>query len=685
MKDLNKQFSLILLYALLFQGLYAVEIEFNADKTLLDSKKEVLELEGNVSLKYQALIFEADKIFLDKKNNMFSGDELKFSSLDDFFYGTANIIEFSKTKLTLKEVEFSTCPCEEKIWWIESDEISLNKEEKIVSSINSKIVIQGNTLAYLKKANFPISSERKSGILLPEIAINERSGLDIKVPVYINLKENLDLTIEPRIMTQRGYGLTNELRYLGKNHTGFFNSSFLQDDKESFQVLETDNLRWSFNFLHQQKLNESTFLETNTSSTSDPFYLTDLGGFMSGLSRTLYLPQQASLSYFKKDFSMHLDLNSFKLTNPLAVNQFQRLPGLKFNYFFNKNNFNFLLNSDLAYFRKGGSFRNNEKESLSRFFFSPKASYLYNQKNYFLESKISLHYQFHNHQGNKNTELSPLFELNNSFKFFKLSKTAKIILEPYVDLAFSDQKKIVNRLKLDSGLRFNPFKHRQQFGSLFLSNQKDVVIGTKLTYSDKTNSFLKFEIAKLTSLSQKIIFFEEKRIDLPEPFSLKLNYKKNNGIIFKSHLSIDKKNNFNVTSNSLSLNFKNYKILIGHYFARNIEIYNLNNNSLEQKKINSFEFSADVYLAKNWSGGFKFINDLEQKKNVNSVLSIDYENKGMIVGLAYMKSLELDWVSILENDTFKDYHKDRFRLFFELKGLGSIGRPKESYLKRRNL
>ena len=35
MKDLNKQFSLILLYALLFQGLYAVEIEFNADKTLL--------------------------------------------------------------------------------------------------------------------------------------------------------------------------------------------------------------------------------------------------------------------------------------------------------------------------------------------------------------------------------------------------------------------------------------------------------------------------------------------------------------------------------------------------------------------------------------------------------------------------------------------------------------------------
>ena len=48
-----------------------------------------------------------------------------------------------------------------------------------------------------------------------------------------------------------------------------------------------------------------------------------------------------------------------------------------------------------------------------------------------------------------------------------------------------------------------------------------------------------------------------------------------------------------------------------------------------------------------------------------------------------MKSLELDWVSILENGSFKDYHKDRFRLFFELKGLGSLGRPKENYIKKK--
>ena len=93
------------------------------------------------------------------------------------------------------------------------------------------------------------------------------------------------------------------------------------------------------------------------------------------------------------------------------------------------------------------------------------------------------------------------------------------------------------------------------------------------------------------------------------------------------------------------------------------------------------DLTTTFNFSKNWNGGFKFINDLEKKKNINSVFSINYENEGLIVGLAYMKSIELDWISILENSNFKDYHKDRFRLYFELKGLGSIGRPKEDYLK----
>ena len=130
-------------------------------------------------------------------------------------------------------------------------------------------------------------------------------------------------------MTQRGYGITNQLRYLGKNYEGFFNSSILFDDESSFKTLERDETRWSYNLSHQQKVKDYVFFNLETSSTGDPFYLSDLGSFMSGLSRTFVLPQRTDLTFFDKNLYVKVDINSFKLTNPLGVNQFQRMPGIE--------------------------------------------------------------------------------------------------------------------------------------------------------------------------------------------------------------------------------------------------------------------------------------------------------------------------------------------------------------------
>ena len=137
--------------------------------------------------------------------------------------------------------------------------------------------------------------------------------------------------------------------------------------------------------------------------------------------------------------------------------------------------------------------------------------------------------------------------------------------------------------------------------------------------------------------------------------------------------------------NSFQYRKKDFNLSLGHRLIKNIKIYNLDVDSLEKKKINSLEITSRFNFSKNWSGGIKVINDLEQESNVNSVISIDYENEGLVLGFTYVNSLQLDWESILENNNFKDYHSDRFRLFFELKGLGSLGRPKEDFLRRRSL
>ena len=238
---------------------------------------------------------------------------------------------------------------------------------------------------------------------------------------------------------------------------------------------------------------------------------------------------------------------------------------------------------------------------------------------------------------------------------------------------------------MDSGLRMFSLNENPKFGDLFFSYQKDFNLGAKINLKNNNDFDLNFRIEKLYTLGTKSLFYQNIRVDLPDPFSIELKYNSKNKINFSSNTSFDKNSSFSSYKNTLKINSDKYNISLSHNLVRNLNSFNLRKNINETRKINSIDIMTTLNFTKNWSGGFKFINDLEQRKNINSVVSLDYENDGLIIGLAYMKSLELDWISILENSTFKDYHKDRFRLFFELKGLGSLGRPKEDYIKRRNL
>ena len=116
-----------------------------------------------------------------------------------------------------------------------------------------------------------------------------------------------------------------------------------------------------------------------------------------------------------------------------------------------------------------------------------------------------------------------------------------------------------------------------------------------------------------------------------------------------------------------------------------MNLYKIGANQNLKKEINSLEFSALGRIKGNWNGGIKVNYDLNNSKKVNNVLNLEYENKGLILGFSYIKTKELDWIRILENNTFYDFNRDRFRINFELKGLGSLGRNKEEYFGRRKL
>ena len=108
-----------------------------------------------------------------------------------------------------------------------------------------------------------------------------------------------------------------------------------------------------------------------------------------------------------------------------------------------------------------------------------------------------------------------------------------------------------------------------------------------------------------------------------------------------------------------------------------------NVNSIRARILNVQEylkkFNPDIVLTQE-------IKTQEETYPFDDIKKLKYESyvfgQKSYNGVAILSKKKLDKI---EKDIFKDYHKDRLRIYFELKGLGSFGRPKESYLKRRTL
>ena len=136
------------------------------------------------------------------------------------------------------------------------------------------------------------------------------------------------------------------------------------------------------------------------------------------------MPQKVNLDFFIKNLKIKTDLNSFKLTNPLAKNQFQRMPGLQLNYFVNKDNLNFHFDMDFAYFNKGGAFRNDDKQNLLRISLKPEISHAFTKNNYLLKAKLSFNFSHEDFNNQSSSKFLPILDLEQSLKFFKKTESS---------------------------------------------------------------------------------------------------------------------------------------------------------------------------------------------------------------------------------------------------------------------
>ena len=198
--------------------------------------------------------------------------------------------------------------------------------------------------------------------------------------------------------------------------------------------------------------------------------------------------------------------------------------------------------------------------------------------------------------------------------------------------------------------------------------RRDILLGAEYLLLDN-KSKLNISFSKLFGLGKRFLETNLFRVDLPEPYQVKINYRNGENFNFLSSLTKDSNKDYDALNLGLNKTFSNQNFSsLNFTWIRDINSYIFEND--EKRNIRFLENKNKIYLNKRTSFHSKIEYDLKNSNLSNLVLGIEYENPGLIFGMALIESNELDWFKLIKENTFNEYNRESFRIYFELKGLG---------------
>ncbi len=248
---------------------------------------EVVITEGQDQLRSNFVEFNIDTLqgvsfnaSLDAQSNEFklSGEEIERTGEDTYRF---------------KKGTFSTCDCPEEEekdpWEIQADEADL-EINGYGTLKNGHFDVLDVPVIWLPWMIYPLKTERQSGFLFPELGTSSLSGGDFALPFFWAARDNLNLTLTPRHLSDRGWKPEVLGEYVfGEESWGDFFASSIHDQHDDFKDkdLPYSKNRWGGYWNHDQFLPADWRLKMDVNLMSDNDYLFDFGkidGAISGRS-----------------------------------------------------------------------------------------------------------------------------------------------------------------------------------------------------------------------------------------------------------------------------------------------------------------------------------------------------------------------------------------------------------------
>lgn len=347
---------------------------FVSGEQLYGQTDGVVTLEGAAELRRHDLVIKADRleynqqssearasgqVLINRAGNRFEGPELqlnvdsnkghfkqpRFSILATEGLGEASRVDFlDKDRLEARDARYSTCPrpaegAWKPDWEVSASRIELDNAGGVGVAHGGVLTFQGVPFLGVPYLSFPLSDQRKSGVLPPAVNIDNVSGLELTLPYYLNIAPQFDATLYPTLMSKRGLDLGGEFRYLQPHFGGQARVAYMPND----QLRGQD--RWGYSLQHGHGISTGGLLadlglhsplglRLNLNRVSDDNYWRDFPRSSTSLTSRL-LTSEAVMNWSQGPWDFSVGAYRWQTLQDVAapiVPPYDRLPAVALRY-----------------------------------------------------------------------------------------------------------------------------------------------------------------------------------------------------------------------------------------------------------------------------------------------------------------------------------------------------------------
>ena len=297
-----------------------------AQEVTIDRVEQTVSALGPIEVREPGIVMYGDSIEYNSLSERAQLTGAEFVMYAQHLYGVADqVVRDRNGALEIQDGELTFCSPTDPSWLVSAENLRVNPATETGEAWGARIEVKGVPVAYLPWIQFPLGDRRKTGLLFPDISSDTRGGLDLTVPIYLNLAPNYDATYSPRLIQDRGLVHQINGRYLG-HRTGLWDVSGAYLNNDDFDPAIENNDRWMINVRHKNDPASRIRTSINFSKVSDNSYLKDLENNTLSAQRETALLQRARVDWLTDDWLIGIEAQQFQSIAPDLTDNYKRLP-----------------------------------------------------------------------------------------------------------------------------------------------------------------------------------------------------------------------------------------------------------------------------------------------------------------------------------------------------------------------